>query len=186
MFSIYSKPSRTHSYENIVPTLDHTIRKNTRKFCFPTTPYFSATYFSVSEFPNTPLQCTVNNSNFSPFSSHSQICNSNDYPYRPENFFIGIEASTIYQLGPKPTKLQQCLIWKIRKIIFFATYFHGPASSSLFSLLETHSKDWSIYSTKFLKQFDSATIKTKIKLKTKMFNCELMNHFQIMLAVLKI
>ena len=67
---------------------------------------------------------------------------------------------TIYQLGPKPTILEQDRIWILRRMALVAISFEGPASSSFNNLSETEMiPEIVFFSIKFLKQFDSATIK---------------------------
>ena len=58
-----------------------------------------------------------------------------------------------------------------------ATSLDGPASSWFSSLFETDTQDWSIFSTKFLKRFDSSTIKIKAQAEAR--NLQLATHESI-------
>ena len=97
-----------------------------------------------------------------PLSSQLQTFDGTDYRYAPENFLNGLKARTIHQLGPEPTHSEQYRIWNIHRMALVATSLDGPSSSRFTSLSETDTQDWYIFfPTKFLKQFDSATIKFK-------------------------
>ena len=97
----------------------------------------------------------------SPLSTQLQIFDGTDYRYRLENALNVSKARTIDELGSEPTNLEQYRIWNIRRMALVSCVLDGTASSWFFSLSETYPQDWLKFSTNFLKQYDSTTVKYK-------------------------
>ena len=70
------------------------------------------------------------------------------------SFVLFFDLVTNLQLQNKPYR-----IWNNRRMALVVTSLDGLASSWFFSLSETDIQDWCIFSAKFRKHFDRATIK---------------------------
>ena len=111
------------------------------------------THFAVPSFKT----YTLNVSKSAPLSSQLQIFDGTDYRYRPKQLVKGIKADNLCQLGPEPTSPDQRHVWHVRRMALVAISSDIPASSWLNSLSEADLKNWSTFTMKFLKQFDSVT-----------------------------
>ena len=132
-------------------------------------PTFISTTSQVSNSQPVLYPYTFNIPTCAPLPSQLQNFDDTDYRYRPEKFLNDIKALIVYQLAPESTNSKQFWIGNIRRMALVATSFDGPASSWFIGLSEINSQDWSLFSTKFLKQFDSATIKFKFQADARNF-----------------
>ena len=96
-----------------------------------------------------------------PLSSRLQNFDGTDYRYRPDQFLNRKKARTFYQLSPEPSSPEQKHIWHVRRVALVATSLDGPVSSWFNSILEAGTQDWSTFTLKLLKQFDSVTEQNK-------------------------